>query len=69
MAFDPNTATNKELKITVNAVEASTYLMKYCAIHRYGDNCEKCIFSQPDGCAIDGAPYAYKPLGKKEGGK
>lgn len=70
MAFDPKTATKKELNATIHAIEASTYLMEFCAVHKFGDDCEKCIFNKPDGCVIASAPFEYKPIGdKKEGGK
>lgn len=66
--IDVNKLTKKELKLATQAVECSTYLMQYCGVNRYGNNCEKCIFNTADGCAIKGAPYEYKALkDQKEG--
>lgn len=66
--INPEDMTKKELKIAAQAVECSTFLMKYCAVHKFGDDCQKCVFRTEEYCAISGAPYEYKPIRPNEEG-
>lgn len=69
MIIKPKDMTKKELKFAANAVECSTYLIDYCALNRFKDNCARCVFKKEDGCAIQGAPFEYKPIRDEQGGQ
>lgn len=51
-----------KLKLKIHAIEASTYLIKYCSIYKFGEGCKGCVFNTENGCAIGGSPFEYKPL-------
>lgn len=67
--IDTSKVTKAELDRAIKALECSTYLMQYCAIHHFNkDECSKCVFKTSRGCAVRGAPFEYKPIRDEQGG-